>query len=153
MTRASEQAPEETAPEWDFYYDEEEEEKLTEEEEESMEFAVALAEAADEAKAMDLSVLHVAPLVRWTSFFVMCTIYSRPQMEAVVERMDEVARERFGRAKVAPSEEGEWTVIDMSDVVVHILTPEQRSHYALDEQYGDAAQVELPFEPASTPLS
>lgn len=36
-------------------------------------FAVALAKAADDTKALDISVLHVEPVVSWTSYMVLCT--------------------------------------------------------------------------------
>jgi len=35
--------------------------------------AVALAKVADDTKALDISVLHVEPLVSWTSYMVLCT--------------------------------------------------------------------------------
>ena len=35
--------------------------------------AVALAKVADDTKALDISVLHVEPVVSWTSYMVLCT--------------------------------------------------------------------------------
>lgn len=37
---------------------------------EARDFAVAMAKIADDTKATDLSVLHVEPLVSWTSYMV-----------------------------------------------------------------------------------
>lgn len=40
----------------------------------------------DQLKAEDIVVLHVAPLVSWTSYIVLVTVKSRPQMLAVQVR-------------------------------------------------------------------
>lgn len=44
---------------------------------EARDFAIAMAKIADDTKATDLSVLHVAPLVSWTSYMVSlaCALY------------------------------------------------------------------------------
>ena len=38
-----------------------------------------------------------------------------------------------------------WEVLDYGDVVVHVLTPEQRDFYDLESFYGAAEEVDLPF--------
>lgn len=45
--------------------------------------AVALAEAANDGKGVDILVLHVKPLIYWTRFFVIATAFSRPQLAAI----------------------------------------------------------------------
>jgi len=38
-----------------------------------------------------------------------------------------------------------WEVLDYGDVVVHVLTPEQRDFYDLESFYGAAEEIDLPF--------
>ena len=38
-----------------------------------------------------------------------------------------------------------WEVLDYGDVVVHVMTPEQRDFYDLESFYGAAEEVDLPF--------
>jgi ribosomal silencing factor RsfS len=40
-----------------------------------------------------------APLVSWTSYFVMCSVVSKPQLLAVLARMEKAAEEDWGRVK------------------------------------------------------
>ena len=54
---------------------------------ESREFALALAGAANDTKAVDISVLDVSRVVSWTRYFVIATCFSRPQVDAAVSRM------------------------------------------------------------------
>ena len=54
---------------------------------ESRAFALALAAAAHDTKAVDISVLDVSRVVSWTRYFVVATCFSRPQVDAAVSRM------------------------------------------------------------------
>ncbi|KAI8468925.1 MAG: hypothetical protein J3K34DRAFT_293543 [Monoraphidium minutum] len=108
-------------------------------------FAVALAKVADDTKAQDLAVLHVAPLVSWTSYFVICTVISRPQLLAVMARMETAAEEDWDRAKQNSPGSSPWEVLDYGDVVVHVFTPDQREHYDIESFYAAAEEVPLPF--------
>jgi hypothetical protein len=65
---------------------------------ESHAFALALAGAANDTKAVDISVLDVANVVSWTRYFVIATCFSRPQVDACVSRMTDAAEaEPFSR--------------------------------------------------------
>lgn len=44
---------------------------------------------------------------------------------------------------------GGWELLDYGDVVVHILTAEQRDYYDLESFYGAAEEVPLPFGEAA----
>ena len=54
---------------------------------ESRAFALMLAGAANDTKAVDISVLDVSRVVSWTRYFVVATCFSRPQVDAAVSRM------------------------------------------------------------------
>ena len=63
---------------------------------ESKACAIAMAKIAWDTKAEDVTVLHVAPVVYWTSYMVMATIKSRPQMQAVVAKDRTTSRASVG---------------------------------------------------------
>ena len=111
--------------------------------------ALELAKVAADTKASDVVVLHVAPLVYWTSFMVLCTVYSRPQLGAVLAKAENAAAgKRFGRDLGGARGAGRspWEVLDFGDVVMHCFTPDQREFYDLEGFYGAAEEVELPAE-------
>ncbi|KAK9846486.1 hypothetical protein WJX81_005096 [Elliptochloris bilobata] len=112
----------------------------------SRELAVAMARVASDTKATDVLVLHVAPLVYWTSYLVLVTVTSRPQLQAILGKMERQARDEWGRAPsaVAPGR-SVWEVLDYGDIVIHLFTAEQREYYDLESFYGAAEEVELPF--------
>ncbi len=41
---------------------------------------------------------------------------------------------------------GGWELLDYGDVIIHVMTSEQREYYNLETFYGAAEEVELPFE-------
>ncbi|KAF6258583.1 hypothetical protein COO60DRAFT_1518046 [Scenedesmus sp. NREL 46B-D3] len=112
---------------------------------ESRDFAIAMAKIADDTKAADLSVLHVEPLVSWCSYMVLCTVMSRPQLLAVLGRMEDTAQQEFDRIKQNQAGSSQWEVLDFGDVVVHVFTADQREHYDIDSFYAAAEEVPLSF--------
>ncbi|MED6149686.1 hypothetical protein PIB30_064847 [Stylosanthes scabra] len=113
---------------------------------ESLSFAVELAKVASEVKAADIKVLFVKPLVYWTRFFIIATAFSRPQIDAIGSRIRDLAEKKYGKFPTGDSKPNSWTLLDFGDVVVHIFLPPQRAFYNLEEFYGNATTVELPFE-------
>jgi ribosome-associated protein len=53
----------------------------------------------------------------------------------------EAVREQEGRLpayRLEGYEYGHWVLVDLGDMVIHILQPEARAYYRLDELWGDA---------------
>ncbi len=51
----------------------------------------------------------------------------------------------YSMKQLVPVFRSAWEVLDYGDVVVHVLTPEQRDFYDLESFYGAAEEIELPF--------
>ncbi|KAH7528161.1 protein Iojap, chloroplastic [Ziziphus jujuba] len=119
---------------------------------ESLSFAVAMAKVANEVKAGDIKVLFVKPLVYWTRFFIIATAFSRPQIDAIGSKIRDLAEKKYGKVPTGDSKPNSWTLLDFGDVVVHIFLPQQRAFYNLEEFYGNATQIELPFENQPPPF-
>jgi len=116
------------------------------EDSDSLAFAVAMAEAANDVKGNEIQVMCVKPLIYWARFFVVVTAFSKPQIDAVGKRMKDIAEEKFNRSPKGDNKPNSWTLLDFGDVVVHIFLPKERAFYNLEEFYGNATLVSLPFE-------
>jgi len=105
---------------------------LPDDDAESRAMAVAIGKVCWETKGEDLMVLHVAPLVYWTRYMVIATVFSRPQLNAMLAKIEKEAEETFDR-RPASSAAGTsaWELLDFGDVVVHVLTADQREYYDL----------------------
>lgn len=112
---------------------------------ETIEIARLCAKYADQKKAEDIVLLDLRGLSPVADFFVICTATSNPQMRAVRDEIVEEMRDQ-NRQKPLFSEgayESQWLIVSYPNVMVHILTPEKREFYALEELWGDAPRLAL----------
>ena len=99
---------------------------------ESRALATGIARVCWETKGEDLMVLHVAPLVYWTRYMVLVTVFSKPQLNAILAKVEKEAEEVFDRKPASPaSGTSAWELLDFGDVVVHVMTADQREYYDL----------------------
>lgn len=77
-------------------------------------------------------------------FFIICEAGNQPQIRAIAEQVEEQVRTRC--AENPYHHEGynnlHWVLIDYVNVVVHVMLPEQRKFYRLEEMWSDAAAEE-----------
>lgn len=111
----------------------------------SRECALIAARAADERKATDIVVIKVGDLVDVTDYFVIATGANTPQVEAILDNIEEKVRIEGG---VKPlSREGtkdrSWELLDYGEFVVDVFQPEAREFYRLETLWGDAPIVDL----------
>lgn len=111
----------------------------------SRECALIAACAADERKATDIVVIKVGDLVDVTDYFVIATGANTPQVEAILDNIEEKVRIEGG---VKPlSREGtkdrSWELLDYGEFVVDVFQPEAREFYRLETLWGDAPIVDL----------
>lgn len=119
-----------------------------EDDKESRNFSLALAKVASDTKGGDVTLLHVAPLVYWTSYMLVVSVFSRPQLNAMLAKMEKEAEDNWDRDLPQHKKPGRgvWEVLDYGDVVVHVMTAEERDFYDIESFYGAAEEVELPLE-------
>ncbi|KAF6159759.1 hypothetical protein GIB67_030017 [Kingdonia uniflora] len=74
------------------------------------------------------------------------TAFSRPQIDAIASRIRDISEKQYQRVPTGDYKPNSWTLLDFGDVVVHVFLPEQRAYYNLEDFYGNAKLVDLPFE-------
>lgn len=100
--------------------------------------------ALAEKKAEHLRVLDVSAHSSLTDYLVIATGTSEPHLRALRAELERVLEE--ARVRVVGRESAEasgWTVLDAFDVMVHLFTPAQRRHYALEGLWKDAREVSV----------
>lgn len=100
--------------------------------------------ALDEKKAEDLLVLDVSKQSSITNYLIIATGTSEPHLRALRNELDRVIDETGTRVVGVDARGGSgWTVVDAFDVMVHVLTPENRTRYRLESLWGDAPKLEV----------
>jgi ribosome-associated protein len=105
---------------------------------EAVALAVTAADAADDKKATDPTILDVADLLAIVDVFLLVTASSDRQLKAVAESIEDKLRQqdrRPLRREGTPS--AGWVLLDYGDVVCHLFSAEQRDYYALERLWAD----------------
>lgn len=95
----------------------------------------ALAEdALEELKAFDIRVIDVSGLTSVTDFMVVASGTSSRQVRAIADNVQLRAKEHGKPAMgVEGADQGEWVLVDLCDVVVHVMLPDVRAFYQLEK--------------------
>jgi ribosome-associated protein len=99
---------------------------------------------ADRKKGVDIRVYDVSQHIKVADYFVLISGLSRPHVKAIYQEIHVQLKqlgEKHTRAEGA--ELGWWVLLDYVDVVVHILQPEARSYYELDQLYSECPELDL----------
>ena len=114
--------------------------------EESRELAMISAAAAADRKAADMVVLGVAEVSFLADYFVLVTGYSKAQVRAISQSIEDEVEEQLHRLPIRTEgqAEGSWVLKDYGDVMVHIMMPKEREYYNLEAFWGHARRVDLP---------
>ncbi|HWM44416.1 MAG TPA: ribosome silencing factor [Burkholderiales bacterium] len=97
----------------------------------------AVVEALEDVKGRDILVFNTARLPSMFERVVIASGDSNRQVKALADRVQERVRELGARVYGVEGESnGEWVLVDLGDVVVHIMHPTVRDFYNLEEIWG-----------------
>lgn len=100
--------------------------------------------AADDKKAQDIMVLNMQGISILADYFVVMHGNSDRQVGAIVDGIVGAAEENGVEIrKVEGQKGGDWLLIDLIDVVVHVFQHETRSFYNLEKLWADAELVNI----------
>jgi ribosome-associated protein len=105
-----------------------------------------IAEACEDEKALDVTVLDVHDLTVLVDYFVIASGRSVVQVKSIVEHVEEVLEE----AGVVPlrragHSEGKWVVLDYGSIMLHVFRQEEREYYDLENLWADAPHIQFEY--------
>lgn len=89
----------------------------------------------DDAKAQDVEVFDLRDRNTFADFMVVASGTSSRQNKAMADRLAMKMKD-LGLAPplgVEGQQEGEWVLVDLNDVVVHLMLPQTRAFYNLEK--------------------
>ncbi|PTN11362.1 ribosome silencing factor [Nitrosomonas aestuarii] len=90
-------------------------------------------DALEEIKAFDIKVLDVAKLTSMFDYIVIASASSSRQTKALASNVQEKVKNAGGCIFSLEGEQtGEWLLVDLGGVIVHIMQPEARDYYNLE---------------------
>lgn len=95
--------------------------------------AVTLA-ALEDMKAGDVRVIDVRDMTTITDIMVVASGTSTRHVKAIADNVVQEAKKHGVRALGVEGDKGaEWILVDLADVVVHVMMPAIRDFYALEK--------------------
>lgn len=109
---------------------------------ETLEVAKKVVDAALNRQASNIVLLDLKGVCSFTDYFVICNGESERQLRAICDEIDDtLAREHISPRIHHGNVTSGWLIMDLGDIVVHVLSPEQRDFYALEEMWSNGATV------------
>ena len=101
-------------------------------------------EAAQNKKAGAITLLDLTGLGAFTDYFLLCTGYSTPQVEAIIDAIEEALKARGLRPQHREGRSGaEWLLLDYGGLIVHVLTERLRLFYDLERLWRMARRIDF----------
>ncbi len=110
--------------------------------------ATTIAQAAADKLATDIVLIDVSDRLAITDVFVVATGNNERQVEAIVDAVEEAARNTGHKPiRREGQRDGRWVLLDYGDVVAHVQHTEERVFYALERLWKDCPFI--PFVDAA----
>jgi len=97
--------------------------------------------AVQEKKGGDIVSLDLRKIPEAVAdFFIICEANNQPQIRAITDFVEGEVKKKCGEAPYhyEGKQNLQWVLIDYVNIVVHIMMPEQRKFYKLEEMWSDA---------------
>ena len=77
-------------------------------------------------------------------FFIICEANNQPQIRAITDNVEDKVKKDCTESPYhyEGKQHMQWVLIDYVNIVVHIMMPEQRKFYKLEEMWSDAPMEE-----------
>jgi ribosome-associated protein len=94
----------------------------------------AVVDALEDIKGIDIRILDVRSLTTITDWMVFCTGTSSRHVKSLADSV--IERSKAGRRRpigVEGMAQADWVLVDLGDVVVHVMQAQARAHFQLEK--------------------
>jgi len=91
-------------------------------------------DALEDVKAVDIEIINTTKLTSLFDRVIVASGNSNRQTRALAHNVLDKVREAGGPVVgIEGAETGEWVLVDLGDIVVHLMQPAVRSYYNIEE--------------------
>ena len=88
----------------------------------------------EDGKAVDVDLYDVKKLTSMSDYILIASGNSRRQVSALADKLIQSVKEnQIKTLGVEGKAEGEWVLVDLGDIIVHIMHPSSREYYQLEK--------------------
>lgn len=113
---------------------------------ESYQLVLAAAAACEDKKAEDIRILALDPAESGLSdYFLICNGTNERQNVAITDEIEIRLKREFGvyPTSVEGRRQAEWILMDYTDFIVHVFSPEKRAFYGLERLRKSAKTISI----------
>jgi ribosome-associated protein len=89
----------------------------------------------DAAKAEEIVTIDLANKTTIADYMVIATGRSQRQLAAMADHLVAKLKSSGSHIPVEGKNQGDWVLVDLGDVIVHLFRPEARAHYNLEKMW------------------
>jgi ribosome-associated protein len=90
--------------------------------------------ALEDLKAVNTLTLDVRDLASFTDYMIITSGTSSRHVKSIADNVvEEAKKDGFATITIEGHTYGEWVLVDLGDVVVHVMTPATREFYQLEK--------------------
>lgn len=102
----------------------------------------AVVDALENVKARDISIIDVRDRTSVTDYMVLASGTSNRHVRSLADSVvNEIKGKGLKTASVEGADASDWVLIDLGDVVVHVMMPATREFYDLERLWRDAPVI------------
>lgn len=106
--------------------------------EKSLELIKTAVAAMDDKKAMNICIIDISNISVIADYFIIASGSNPNQVKAIIDNVDEKLHESgFNEPKLEGYNQASWILMDYEDVVIHVLSEEDRAFYDIERVWRD----------------
>lgn len=91
-------------------------------------------DALEDLKALDIAVMDVRGLTTIADVMIICSGRSNRHVKSLAESVASKAKESHVKyVRMEGQQEAEWIIVDLADVVIHVMQQATREFYKLED--------------------
>ena len=95
-------------------------------------------EKIEDMKGRDVIALDISDKASFADYMVICSGNSNRHVKSIAQSVAiECRAEGIQPRGMEGNDIGEWALVDLGDIIVHVMTDEQRDKYNLEQLWGE----------------
>ena len=100
--------------------------------------------ALDDLQAIDMTIIDVRPLTTVTDLMIICTGRSTRHIKSIADNLvAQAKKQQVSYLHIEGDEDSEWILVDMGDIVVHIMLATTRTFYNLEALWEPLSELKM----------